>query len=29
LQSEDFSELNHIKIKGVMGMATFTDNDIK
>jgi hypothetical protein len=26
LQSEDFSELNHIKIKGVMGMATFTDN---
>jgi pyridoxal phosphate enzyme (YggS family) len=26
LQSEEFSELKHINIKGVMGMATFTDN---
>ncbi|SDR82032.1 YggS family pyridoxal phosphate-dependent enzyme [Winogradskyella sediminis] len=26
LQSDEFSDLTHIKIKGVMGMATFTDN---
>jgi len=26
LQSEDFAALQHIKITGVMGMATFTDN---
>jgi len=26
LQSEEFSELKHIKIIGVMGMATFTEN---
>jgi len=26
LQSDEFSGLTHIKIKGVMGMATFTDN---
>lgn len=26
LQSSDFSELEHIKVVGVMGMATFTDN---
>jgi len=27
LQSEDFSALKNIKITGVMGMATFTDNE--
>ncbi|MCR8669179.1 YggS family pyridoxal phosphate-dependent enzyme [Aestuariibaculum sp. M13] len=27
LQSDDFSELQNIKIVGVMGMATFTDNE--
>lgn len=26
LQSDQFSELKHIKITGLMGMATFTDN---
>lgn len=26
LQSDQFSELKHIKISGLMGMATFTDN---
>jgi len=26
LQSEEFSELKHINIKGVMGMATFTED---
>ena len=26
LQSDEFSELKHIKIVGLMGMATFTDN---
>ncbi|GAB5562944.1 MAG: YggS family pyridoxal phosphate-dependent enzyme [Winogradskyella sp.] len=26
LQSEEFSELQHIKLVGVMGMATFTEN---
>ena len=26
LQSKEFSELNNVCIKGVMGMATFTDN---
>lgn len=27
LSSEGFSELKNIKVKGVMGMATFTDNE--
>ena len=27
LQSEELSELKNIRIKGVMGMATFTDNE--
>ena len=26
LDSEDYSEMQHIRVKGVMGMATFTDN---
>ncbi|WP_345276737.1 YggS family pyridoxal phosphate-dependent enzyme [Litoribaculum gwangyangense] len=26
IQSKEFSELKHVKIVGVMGMATFTDN---
>jgi hypothetical protein len=26
VKSREFSELKHIKVKGVMGMATFTDN---
>ncbi|PWH82059.1 YggS family pyridoxal phosphate-dependent enzyme [Algibacter marinivivus] len=29
IQSEDFSELENIKVSGVMGMATFTDNRIQ
>ena len=29
LQSEAFSELKNVKIVGVMGMATFTDNQIQ
>ncbi len=27
LKSKEFSELKHVKVKGVMGMATFTDNE--
>ena len=29
LQSEEFSELKHITIKGVMGMATFTNDKVQ
>ena len=29
IQSEDFSQLQNIKIVGVMGMATFTENQIQ
>ena len=29
LQSEEFSELKHINIKGVMGMATFTEDKLQ
>ncbi|MFW6257469.1 MAG: YggS family pyridoxal phosphate-dependent enzyme, partial [Prolixibacteraceae bacterium] len=29
LESEVFSEMEHVKIAGVMGMATFTDNQEK
>lgn len=29
LQSEQHLQLNHVKITGVMGMATFTDNELQ
>jgi pyridoxal phosphate enzyme (YggS family) len=27
LDSEEFKELDHVKVKGLMGMATFTDDE--